>query len=78
MNAIYRLLELPYGPLFLILSILAIISLIALDIYIVCLLRKRIQEGTDTSDIWFSFVCGILVEAILILNLIYPLDKLLK
>lgn len=78
MNAIYRLLEIPNGPLLLFLFIIFTFGVIAVDIYIVCLLRKRIQEGKDTSDIWFSLFYGILVELMLFFNIANQLYDLLK
>lgn len=78
MNAIYRLLELPYGPLHLIGLIILAFGLIGLDVYIVHEVRKRIQQKTDTYDIWVSVVCGSLVEIILIVNLVYHLYDHLK
>ena len=78
MNAIYRLLDLPDGPLNLFLFIIAVFGLIALDTFVVCLLRKRIQEGKDTSDYWFSLFYGILVELMLFFNIANQLYDLLK
>lgn len=78
MNAIYRLLEIPNGPLLLFLFIIFTFGVIALDIYFVSVLRQRIQEGTDTSDLWFSFVCAILIELMFIFNIAYGFYDLLK
>ena len=78
MNAIYRLLDLPDGPLILIGLIISVFGLIGLDVYIVHEVRKRIQQKTDTYDIWVSVVCGSLVEIILIVNLVYHLYDRLK
>lgn len=78
MNAIYRLLDLPDGPLILFGLIISAIGFIGIDVYIVHEVRKRIQQKTDTYDIWVSVVCGSLVEIILIANLVYHLYDLLK
>ena len=78
MNAIYTLLDQPNGPLILFLFIIAVFGLIALDTFVVCLLRKRIQQKTDTYDVWVAVVCGSLVELILVLNMAYHFSLLLK
>ena len=78
MNAIYRLLDLPDGPIILFGLIISAIGLIGIDVYIVHEVRKRIQQKTDTYDIWVSVVCGSLVEIILIVNLVYHLYNRLK
>ncbi len=77
MNIISRLLE-PYDGLLFILLFYFVIGLIALNVYIVYEMKKRIQEKTDTYDIWFSVVCAILIEASICINIFWNLHGLLK
>ena len=78
MNAIYRLLDLPDGPIILIGLIIVAIGFIGLDVYIVHEVRKRIQQKTDTYDIWVSYIGASLIQLMMVINIAYHLYHILK
>ncbi len=78
MNAIYRLLDLPDGPIILFGLIILVFSLVALNIYLAGEMKKRIQQKTDTFNIWFSYICACLIQLMFVFNITYHLYHILK